>query len=65
MAALSLAQLVLMYGMINVYIDLLFKDAEFLVLNVTDFLLPSLFIGIVAGVFSYLYTRHKGVRWSK
>ncbi len=64
-AALSLAQLVLMYGMINVYIDLLFKDAEFLVLNVTDFLLPSLFIGIVAGVFSYLYTRHKGVRWSK
>lgn len=64
-AALSFAQVILMYGMINVYIDLLFKNVEFLVLNVTDFVLPSLVIGFFAGVASYLYTRHKGVRWSK
>lgn len=64
-ATLSFAQMLLTYGMINVYIDLLFENAEFLSLSVIDFLLPSLLIGFISGLLSYLYTRHKGVRWSK
>ncbi len=61
----SFAQTLFIYGMINLFLNQFTNAETVLRLNVAEFILPSLFIGIVAGALSYLYVRSKGVRWSK
>lgn len=63
-ALLCFGQLSFIYGMINLYLGW-FGLAEYLLrLNVVDFIIPSLIIGVIMGAFAYLNGHAKGVRGS-
>ncbi len=64
-ALLSFAQFMFTCDMIKVFIELWSGTRPTLNFGAGDFILPSLLIGIVAGVLSYVHTRSKGIRWSK
>lgn len=63
-SALCFGQLSFIYGMINLYLGWFGLTEYLLHLNVVDFIIPSLIIGVIMGAFAYLNGHSKGVRGS-
>ncbi len=63
-SALCFGQLSFFYGMINLYLGWFGLTEYLLHLNVADFIIPSIIIGVIMGAFAYLNGHSKGVRGS-